>query len=288
MVIRLLFNKTSGFVNAQIISSPIDERFLFRNKILVSNRSVISNEYTLEAETYQNYQLGFTYNDSFFSQFKAVISGGYSKTDNNFTSEYLVDSNVNFTHNYRSKKPSESYNLTLNVEKFFSFISSRFNLKTSYLSSDYYNDINNNGTTKINLKTFNIEVIHQIAFNFPLKIKNTFKYLLNMNHSEISNQNINRFFSLKNDIAYSFNNIYVFNFNSEFYKPDFKQTSDLLFLNFNFNYSPKESGFKYFFSIKNILNQKYIYTKYIQDYYVETNKVELLPRIFLLGCSFNF
>lgn len=217
-----------------------------------------------------------------------MISGGYSKTDNNFTSEYLVDSNVNFTHNYRSKKPSESYNLTLNVEKFFSFISSRFNLKTSYLSSDYYNDINNNGTTKINLKTFNIEVIHQIAFNFPLKIKNTFKYLLNMNHSEISNQNINRFFSLKNDIAYSFNNIYVLNFSSEFYKPDFKQTSDLLFLNFNFNYSPKESSFKYSFSVKNILNQKYIYTKYIQDYYVETNKVELLPRIFLLGCSFNF
>ncbi len=288
MVIRLLFNKTSGFVNAHIISSPIDERFLFRNKILVSNRSVISNEYTFEAETRQNYQLGFTYNDSFFSQFKAVISGGYSKTDNNFTSEYLVDSNVNFTHNYRSKKPSESYNLTLNVEKFFSFISSRFNLKTSYVSSDYYNDINNNGTTKINLKTFNIDLIHQVAFNFPLKIKNTFKYLLNMNHSEISNQNINRSFSLKNDIAYSFNKIYVLNFSSEFYKPDFKQTSDLLFLNFNFNYSPKESGFKYFFSIKNILNQKYIYTKYIQDYYVETHKVELLPRIFLLGCSFNF
>lgn len=288
MVMRLLFNKTSGFVNTQIISSPIDERYLFRNKILVSNRGVISNGYTLETKTYQNYQLGFTYNDSFLSQFKAILSGGYSKTDNNFISEYLVDSNVNFTHNFRSIKPSESYNLNLNVEKFFSFISSRFNLKTSYALSSYYNDINNYGTTRINIKTFNIDLIHQIAFNFPLKIKNTFKYLLNKNHSEISSQNKNQSFSLKNEITYSFNNVYVLNFNSEFYKPDFKQTSDLLFLNFNFNYSPKESGFKYFFSIKNILNQKYIQTRYIQDYYVETNKVELLPRIFLLGCSFNF
>ena len=70
-----------------------------------------------------------------------------------------------------------------------------------------------------------------------------------MNHSEISNKNINRFFSLKNDIAYSFNNIYVFNFNSEFYKPDFKQTSDLLFLNFNFNYSPKAFNLSSIFKI---------------------------------------
>ena len=139
-------------------------------------------------------------------------------------------------------------------------IDSQYNILIfSHLSNLFYNalrvnDINNNGTTKINLKTFNIDLIHQIAFNFPLKIKNTFKYSLNMNHSEISNQNINRSFSLKNDIAYSFNKIYVLNFSSEFYKPDFKQTSDLLFLNFNFNYSPKESSFKYSFSVKKPIN----------------------------------
>lgn len=289
MVFRLLFNKTSGFINAQIISSPINEKYLYSNKILVSNRDVISNDFTLDAEKRQYYQLGFSYNDSFLSQFKAIFSGGYSKTENNFASQYLVDSNINFTQNYRSKKPSESYNITLNIEKFISFISSRFNLKTSYVLSDYYYDINNYSTTKIYQKTFNIDLIHQIAFNFPLKIKNTFKYLLNMSHSEISNQNKNQLFVLKNEIVYSFhNNVYVFNFNNEYYKPDFKQTSDLLFFNFNFNYSPKNSKFKYFLSLKNMLNQKFILTKSIQDYSASTSITELLPRMFLIGGNVNF
>lgn len=288
-IFRTLFFRTSAFISGNITTSPIDEQYLFRNKILISNRNIISNNYSLGFESLESYQFGFSYNNAFLSQFKGTISAGYTKNKNTITSQYLIDSNLDFTQYYRSNKPMETYNISTNFEKFFPFLSSRFNLKSSYLTSEYFNTINNYDITKVKTQSFYSELIHQIALEIPLSIRNYFNYIYTESKSKISEKSTNHSFSMKNQLSYSFKkNSLVLSLINEYYKPDLSQTNDILFLNFSVNYSPKKSRFKYFLTLNNILNQEFNYSKYIQDYAVTYNKIELLHRTFLIGCNIDF
>ena len=286
---RTLFNKTSVFFIGNISSVPINERYLFSRYILVSNRNIVHNNISLDYENQESYTTGISYNDSFTSQFKAILSVGFTKNKNGFTSRYFISQNLDYTLNYRLNNPFQSQNIVLNIEKYFAFISSRFNLKTAYYKSNYYNTINNSDLTKIISQSLEINLIHQFAFNFPLKIKNNFDYIQTVNKSEISSKNKNNSFSVKNNFSYSFNrNSLIFNFGTEYYKPDFKQKNNLVFLNFNLDYLPKDSRFKYSLSLNNISNERYNYSKYVRDYSINFHKIELLQRTFLAGINLNF
>lgn len=287
-VFRNILPKTAAFVSADISTTPISENYLFSNYILVSNRSIVSNSYSLNHQTQENYNIGFIYNDSYTNQFKATFSAGYLKSSNGFTGKYLVNSDFDYTLNFRSSKPTETYNISLNVEKFVPFISSRFNLKANYYISDYYSSINENTLSKINSKLFQINLIQQFAFKFPLKIKNTIDFSSAVNYSQINNRIESRSISLKNELLYGFRkNIYIFKFTDEYYRPDFQQNTDFLFLNFNFNYAPKNSSLKYSLALNNILNVKYNYTKSVFNYAVSYRETELLNRIFLIGIDLS-
>ncbi len=288
-VLKFISNKTALFLGAEISTIPINERYLFSKNILISNRSIINNDYSLNFETQQNYSIGFNYNDSYDKQFKTSVTVSYMKNSNPFTSKFFVDENLDYTQNYRIENAAESYSLQLNLEKFVPFISSRFNLKTNYYISKYFNNINDFALTEISANSLNVNLIHQFAFNFPLKIKNTLNYINLQQQSDITQSNSINSFNMKNELVYGFNkNVYVFNFSNEFFKPDFSQQSHLFFLNFSFNFSPKESKIKYFLSGKNLLNERYNYTKYIQNYSTSFNRIELLNRIFLVGVHIDF
>lgn len=287
-VFRNIFSKTAAFVSADISTTPISENYLFDDYILVSNRSIISNKYSLDHQTQENYNIGFTYNDSYTNQFKVIASAGYAKSKNGFIGKYFVDSNFDYTFNFRSPKPTETYNISLNVEKFVPFISSRFNLKANYYIFDYYSSINENELNEIKSRILQINLIQQFAFNFPLKIKNTLDFTSAVNQSEISTKIKSNSFSLKNELLYGFqSNIFIFKLTNEYYKPDLQQNTDFLFLNFNFNYAPKNSSFKYSLALNNILNVKYNYTKSVLDYSISYRKTELLNRVFLIGVDLS-
>lgn len=288
-VLKFISNKTAVFFGTEISTIPINERYLFSKNILISNRSIINNDYSLNFETQQNYSIGFNYNDSYDKQFKTSVTVSYMKNSNPFTSKFFVDENLDYTQNYRIENAAESYSLQLNLEKFVPFISSRFNLKTNYYISKYFNNINDFALTEISANSLNVNLIHQFAFNFPLKIKNTLNYINLQQQSDITQSNSINSFNMKNELVYGFNkNVYVFNFSNEFFKPDFSQQSNMFFLNFSFNFSPKESKIKYFLSGKNLLNERYNYTKYIQNYSTSFNRIELLNRIFLVGVHIDF
>lgn len=288
-VIRSLFGKTSLMVSTNLVNRPTEEKYLFENKILVSNRSIVSNQHSLEYETSKNFNLGFIYNDSLMSQFKASLISGYTIVKNLFSNYVFINSNLDERQFQRIPNPSESFNLGLNLEKFIPIISSRFNLNVNIIRSRSYNSFNNNTLNEVKFNIKQVNLIHQFAFKMPLTIKNTFEFVVSENNTNVKDVITNMYLSLKNYLSYSFYNKKLSaNFSSEYFNPDLKGANSILFLNSSLFYTPKEKGITYQISLNNILNNKHIITKRINDYSVYFERVELLPRIFLIGAKIGF
>ncbi|WP_187478429.1 carboxypeptidase-like regulatory domain-containing protein [Amniculibacterium sp. G2-70] len=287
-IYKYLFHKFSLFLNGDITTTPIDFKYLFDNNILVSNRSFVRNKYSLDPEKMENYTLGIVYNDNLRNQFTTSLSTSYLKNKNKFVSEYSVDSNWNNMTYQQVEKPTESYSLSLNVEKYIAPIVSRFNIKLNYIRSNYFSMINQSNLSELNTRTFNTNIIHQFALGKNLKIKTLFDYSMTNFSSELGNNSELNIMSFKNTISYTFlNNKVSTNLSNEYYKPDTKQSVAFLFTNFNLYYSPKNSRLKYNFTANNILNEEYIYSKYTHDYMTLTYKTKLLSRSFLFGVNLS-
>lgn len=279
----------SMFINGNYYTTPLESKNIYKNPILISNRNIVSNTVSLDVQHSENYSLGFGFDDTFLSLFKVILSAGYTKSSNAFASQFTIDPNVIYTQYTRLNRPLESYNFMLDLEKFVPFLSSRFTLKTEYQLSDYFTRVNGNDWQKTELETLQFNFIHQVALDFPFRLKNEFTYQQAHSNTAFNSDYSFRSINFKNTVSYSWKtNIWSANFTNEYYKHDLQQEKGFWFVNFSVHFSPKKSHFKYFLSGSNLLNEAFFYQTYIQDYGSTISKTEINPRLLQFGIQINF
>jgi hypothetical protein len=274
-------------LNAFINKTPINEINIFPNAVLTSNRIIIKNTPSLDLQDTKQVNLNYQYRDLFKSQgFKTAFNYVINRGDI-FPSITFNEENIEFNNIFRSEK-TEQLSASFGVNKYFDFISTKFELNSIYSQSKYKNQVNTEELRNNTSENFNLILTANTSFDIPFNIG----FTTDFNFTEFSTTgNSFNFNTYKQDvhIHYKLSKELILKSSSNFFIPNLANTSE----NFNFLdveafYRPKSSKIEYNIVLSNLLNTN-IFTAVNQSDFEQTiSSTQLLGRYSALAVSFSF
>lgn len=264
-----------------------NEEFLYRNQILLNNRTLAYNIPNLNLQKRTTYLLALKYSD-LENQSLLNLSIRYTENEGNYITGYSISENSSNLINFFNSNINHSFTANLLVERFVHAISTTLRLRSNYSQNNYFNTVNNSFLR--NNVSNNLENLVSIstAFDIPINVKNESMLIQNWNFSDVSETINNTFFSnISSIIVMPSERLHVSS-STEFYVPTFSnQREGFVFLDALITYSFPKKNLEVTFVAKNILDKKHISNIQTNDYSTNTLRSNLVRSYYLINFSFN-
>lgn len=264
------------------------DNYLFKNKILINNRTTITNTPNLELQKVLSYGLSYFKND-LYNQLEINFGVNYQEIENSFFTKTTVDKDV-LNINYFFL-PEKNNNLSLNflISKYLSFIETNTKLSIDYSVSNYKNIINNSALRNNQNQSSTIKLLFKTVFDGFINFENKSNFSKFNSKSENSDGFINETFSNSFKIILNPTKRIFIKFSSNYFLPDFRKKSE----NFNFfdasiRYRPKNKRFEFEFIAKNLSNENNFEQVQVIDFSTNVSRTNILPRYMFLNMTYTF
>lgn len=287
--LRYLLNRNHELnVGVSRIQSQPDEKNLFTDFVMVSNRSLQNNLLSFDAITRRNLELSYNYRDM-LNDYSLGISFSYNDKDKAMQSALNISQDVSYTTYFLGNKGAKSYNYNGHFRKFVSALNSTIRFNSSYSLGEYYNRVNSIELRKNESKSwghnFNIETNFIGDFIFGNGISYSRSEFSSKERNKIVNEHVNA--SLM--AIYKPNNQFIARVDYNYSIPSFSNRE---------NYTQKLDAFIQFYNKtrsmsfkiegRNLLDQRSMDFISNTDYAkIVTNK-SLQDRYFLFSVGFRF
>jgi CarboxypepD_reg-like domain/Outer membrane protein beta-barrel family len=256
----------------------------YRNVVRGSTILIPSNSHTFIS----NYNYG-----NFTDEFLINLNGIYSIQQGGYRPNFSIDRDFNFTSKVENIFHANSLTLSGRLERYLSNLYLRFRLKPTVTVLAYQNVLNQSFIRETRQTNTNVDFSVRSAY---LK---WFNYHIggNLAYAKVSTKTTEGIKNIKNQVLGSY-----IDFHLRFGK-HWTAKLDNEFLSFHQAQNQRES---YFFSnistsfdiipsklslnlnVKNLLNTQSFISNSISDYFINTNRIRLLPRYILAEVNFKF
>ena len=265
--------------------NPTDEQHLFRNDILVSNRTTIRNIPSLDLQKISNANINYNLYD-LSKQFQSIIGVSYSENSGGFFNNVNIDSNNTRLSYFFLNEKFNTTNFNFMIEKYLPFMESTVRLKTNFTILTYKNFVNNSDIRENISEISSYEFFMKSAFDGVLNFENIFKLnhfqTENADNQVFSNQNINNSFK----ILVKPNKKIFSNISFDYFKTANNNTYS--FIDFLVNYIPLDKRFTYSLTGQNLLNNAKFTEFNVSDFYTNSFSSNIIPRALLFKINYSF
>ena len=265
-----------------------EENFLFGNGIITENRSIISNEVSLDLQKNQKYSLTYRLND-LFKNIDVSLLTAYTNRKNTYLSD--IDVNPNFTGitYFQSPITLENYSFIFTVQRYIRFLKSTIKHSSQFNIADFKNIVNQSSFRDGESQSYSGNVFAKTAFRIPINFENSLTY--NITSFVVDGLPSNTNYRIKN----SFKTIvkpgkeWLFTFVYDYFKPDTTSSADFSFLDFEVKYNPKDVKWISGRLIgKNLLDNRVFEQVENSDFSTTLYQSNLIPRYFMLSVDVSF
>jgi len=269
-------------------NKPPEEKYIYSNFILRSNRLLQNNELTFDKLTSNMFNFSYRFTD-LFRDLNASFGFSYQKDNNAYLSVNSITQDVSFATNFLRNNGSENRKWNASFETYISALRSTFRLSSSYINSNYFNLVNS-----LDLRSNKSELIN---VNFAIGTSYIGKFLfgnnLSYNYTNFTSQGIQGFKnkSILNNFHASYipHNRYGMDANLNYNVPNIEQsTNRTLTLDASANYENKKRTITYKLEGKNLLNRQNINQINNTDFSTVSTTQSIYERYFLLSVKFRF
>jgi hypothetical protein len=287
--LRYRFNSIS-FIQGKISYTQDTnvEKYLFKNEILINNRTTITNTPNLDLQKVLNYGLSYFKND-LYNQLEINLGINYQEIENNFFTNTTVNEDV-LNINY-FLLPEKNNNLSINflISKYLSFIETNTKLSIDYSVSNYKNIINNSTLRNNRNKSSTIKLLFKTVFDGFINFENELNFSKFNSKSENSNEFINETFANSFKIILNPTKRIFLKLSSNYFLPNLsKKDEDYNFIDASIRYRPKNKRFEFEFIAKNLSNENNFEQIQVIDFSTNIYRTNILPRYMFLNMTYTF
>jgi len=264
-----------------------DEKRLYSDFILQSNRSLRNNELNFDPQTTSKYDLGYRYDD-LFKDYSASINFSHQKNNTTYFNSMLYTPDVSYYTYFLRDFGSKMNSIRVSGSKYVSPLRTTFTLSSSYSANRYFNRVNNAEIRENQNNSYNATFDMSTSFIGKFIFSNNLRYQKNDFKSGVFKNN-------NESVVNTFELFYIpssqLRFESEliYQVPDIRQgTNQTLFLNSELKYTNKKKSLTYKLEGKNLLNQKDVSMINTTDFSITNSTQGILERYFLLTVGFRF
>lgn len=325
---HLLFNMSSGFYNQIFKDKPTEINrkngfyalptlgfqwkkekksvfFTYGYNFLLPQMADISEGYILT--DYRNIERGSTvlipsnshtfisnYNyGNFTDEYLLNLNSIYSIQSGGYRSNFGVDKDFNYRTKVENIFNSNSFTLSGRLERYLDKLYLRFRLKPSITIFEYQNVLNQSNIRETRQTNTHIDFSVRSAF---LKWFN-FHIGGNLGYSKAATQAAEGLKNIKNqtlgsyvDLHLKFGKNWTAKLDNEFLSSQQtkNQRQSYYFSNISTNFDIISSKLSVNLTVRNLFNTKAFINNSISDYFINTNRIRLLPRYVLLEVNFKF
>lgn len=269
-------------------NKPPDEKYLYTNFILRSNRLLQNNELNFNKLTANTFSISYHYSD-LFRDFNGNIGYVYQRDNNAYLPTNTITQDIQYITYFLQNNGSERRTINAFLDKYISALRTTFRLNSSYTNIDYFNFVNGTNLRANKSETYNTSFgigtsfIGKFLFGNNLSYSKTNFTIQNSpgyeNESIINNFDVtyipNERFRMDADFNYNIPNIH-------------ESTNRTLTLDTSASYENKKKTITYRLEAKNLLDRQNINQIATTDFSTTSNTQLLFERYFLLTVRFRF
>ena len=286
-IIYKIDNNSRIFSNILFSQQPQQINNLYENYIMTSNRSITKNDASMQFQKKQEISVGYSvYN--IMKQFSTSFSATYNNEKNNFFAN--TDVSENLTKMTYIFLPEKNTNISINymIEKYIPRFQSTFRVNVNYNLYAYRNIVNNSELRDNKFNFLGTELFAKTAFDIPVNLENTFKWQSSNSKAEGYSSNKNIFIDNVSKLLIKPNKRWIASISLDYFKPSAENTKEYYFLDMDIRYITKNKIWEFFFTGKNLTNNKYFTEYTITDYYQSYSSQKLNDLYVIMGCKFQF
>lgn len=274
--------------NTSIDRNLVSDEYLFRNNVVLNNRSKISNIPELVIQKSFANSLNYIYNNM-INQFSANLGVNYQENVGGFISAFKITNNQTVVENFYINEKTNNLAFNLSVKKLLFSIKTLVDFKTNYTITNYKNAVNTNALRNNINESFNSTLSLKTAFDTKINFDNNFIYNYQSNKNQDSNKLSNKSIINVLKINYKYTTQTFFGITYEYYLPTLSNpTNKIIFLDFNMRYKPEKSKFEYNLVGKNLTNNNSFSQNNTTDYSSSVLSNSLIKRYLLLNITYVF
>lgn len=276
-----LLNFSSGLNNN---TQPIQR--LFANKILIDNRIIQKNTPNISLQNSVNYTFLLSKND-LFNQLELSLGANYTKQKGNyFTNTNINESTTKITRFFLPEN-IENINFHLNFAKLLPLFQTNIKITSNYSIFNFKNIVNNSKLKNNKSSLFINHLFLKTAFNklFNFENKTIFTFQKNKSQTSFTNKSLENNFKLIFKPSKQFYGSVTYHF---FIPRLTNKANNYSFLSSKISFKPKNKKWKIDITGVNLLNENFFIEKNTSDFSINTFRVNLLNRHYLLNFSYSF
>ncbi len=283
-----LNNKHTLSGNYMHANTPPDEKYLYSDFILKTNRVLQNNVLDFNHLRKDEFSLSYLYAD-LFRDIGAGIGFTYRKADNAYLSYNQINQDLTRITYLLRDMGSEDKIYTISLNKYLSALRSRFNLSGTYTNSNYFNLVNSDqlrtNTSEITNVNFTVSTSYIWKFLFSNQLTYIKTNFDNQESTGLKNENMTNNFEL----SFIPNDRLVMDANLNYNIPDIHKSGNrILTVDASVAYENKKRTITYRLEGKNLLNNQSQYSVINTDYSTTRSTNSLFERYFLLTVGFRF
>ena len=174
------------------------------------------------------------------------------------------------------------------IEIYIPRFQSTFRVNVNYNLYAYRNIVNNSELRDNKFNFLGTELFAKTAFDIPVNLENTFKWQYSNSKAEGYSSNKNIFIDNVSKLLIKPNKRWIASISLDYFKPSAENTKEYYFLDMDIRYITKNKIWEFFFTGKNLTNNKYFTEYTITDYYQSYSSQKLNDLYVIMGCKFQF
>ena len=265
-----------------------NEIYSFKNPVLISNRTTVSNTPNLDLSQTWYYSL-FYYYSNLYNQWDINAGINYSENTGKYFSEYFINEQVALVYYFFLPQNSNNLSFNFNVSKFIAVLSSKINFSSSYSVMQYYNVINSSNLRNNTGNNFNINFGFNTGFSFPFNFSNVITYNRLQSKSEDSKAFTTNFIENIFEIKIKFSKRSFASITTDYVLPNLNiKENNYIFIDVLCSISSKNKRWEYNIMANNLLNKNNFEQVQTTDYSIYSTHTSILQRHYMFGVSYSF
>ncbi len=268
--------------------SENQENFMFSNRIMLNNRTTVTNSPSLRLQ--RSDKLNLNYVKDIFSSFTQIRMGfNVERQSGIFLSNSTISENITLINFFNSPESVLSSSINASFSKYIHGIESTIRLVSNYTLTRYLNIINNSVLRRNYSGILDMQIFWKTAFDGSINLENTANYFY-MASSSANQQfrftNSSLLNSMK--VLYKPTKNLTSVFSWEVYCPTLGNAYYLSFIDLIARYTSQDAKWSAFVHLRNLGNTNFIEevtTSDVSDNFFRTN---ILPRQITAGLTFTF
>ncbi len=266
---------------------------LLNSYILNDYRTLTRGDTALVAQNSNTFVAYYKYGN-FANRYSFYINLIHNRNNGGYRSDLTVNNNYNFNTQVPNFLPSSNTTVRVGLDNFISILHWRLKIIPSYSLRNYQNNLNGSDTrqTDAEIKSVDLTISSGYLSWFNFHAGSNVSFSNNTTTSQnlkttTGNQSIGAFI----DFTMSYRSKFFVRIENELFS--FKQTTENVwqkyyFSNASINYTAINNKLGFSIDVKNILNTTEFINSSATDYYIQTNRIRLLPRYFLFSINYHF